>query len=367
MLLYGLLHLSGYNVTMDDLKSFRQWGSITPGHPEVHHTDGVEATTGPLGQGIAMSVGMAMAEAHLAATYNKQDFSIIDHHTYALVSDGDLMEGISHEAASLAGHLGLGKLIALYDSNDISLDGELNRAFSDNTEERFKAYGWQVLRVEDGNDLNEIRNAITKAKENTQQPTLIEVKTVIGYGSPNKSASAASHGAPLGEDEVKLTKEHYEWSHDAFHVPDEVYKDFQAKTETKGAKAEENWSSLFESYKEKYPEAGAELERAINGELPEDWDKNLPVYSTEEDAKATRATSGEVLNEISKSVPYFLAGVQTSQGPTKPLSKKKRTSPVKIMLAKISGSVSENLQWLLQSMAWHSTAELSHMQAHFRV
>ncbi|MFD2761501.1 transketolase [Lentibacillus juripiscarius] len=323
MLLYGLLHLSGYNVTMDDLKSFRQWGSITPGHPEVHHTDGVEATTGPLGQGIAMSVGMAMAEAHLAATYNKQDFSIIDHHTYALVSDGDLMEGISHEAASLAGHLGLGKLIALYDSNDISLDGELNRAFSDNTEERFKAYGWQVLRVEDGNDLNEIRNAITKAKENTQQPTLIEVKTVIGYGSPNKSASAASHGAPLGEDEVKLTKEHYEWSHDAFHVPDEVYKDFQAKTETKGAKAEENWSSLFESYKEKYPEAGAELERAINGELPEDWDKNLPVYSTEEDAKATRATSGEVLNEISKSVPYFFGGSADLAGSNKTTVKEK--------------------------------------------
>ncbi|RYG71410.1 transketolase [Lentibacillus lipolyticus] len=317
MLLYGLLHLSGYDVTIDDLKSFRQWGSITPGHPEVHHTDGVEATTGPLGQGIAMSVGMAMAEAHLAATYNKQDFPIIDHHTYALVSDGDLMEGISHEAASLAGHLGLGKLIALYDSNDISLDGELNRAFSDNTEERFKAYGWQVIRVEDGNDLNEIRNAITKAKENTQQPTLIEVKTVIGYGSPNKSASAASHGAPLGEDEVKLTKEHYEWSHDAFHVPDEVYQDFQEKTERKGSEAEENWNSLFASYKEKYPEAGVELERAINGELPENWDKNLPVYGTEEDAKATRATSGEVLNEISKSVPYFFGGSADLAGSNK--------------------------------------------------
>ncbi|WP_411712806.1 transketolase [Lentibacillus cibarius] len=317
MLLYGLLHLSGYNVTIDDLKSFRQWGSITPGHPEVHHTDGVEATTGPLGQGIAMSVGMAMAEAHLAATYNKQDLSIINHHTYALVSDGDLMEGISHEAASLAGHLGLGKLIALYDSNDISLDGELNRAFSDNTEERFKAYGWQVLRVDDGNNLNEIRRAIKEAKENTQQPTLIEVKTVIGYGSPNKSASAASHGAPLGEDEVKLTKEHYEWQHDDFDVPDEVYQDFLEKAGKKGTEAEENWNRLFENYKEKYPELGAELENAINGELPDNWADNLPVYSPEDDTKATRATSGEVLNEISKSVPYLFGGSADLAGSNK--------------------------------------------------
>ncbi|WP_077326437.1 transketolase [Virgibacillus siamensis] len=317
MLLYGLLHLSGYDVTIDDLKSFRQWGSRTPGHPEVHHTDGVEATTGPLGQGIAMSVGMAMAEAHLASLYNKEDIHIIDHHTYALISDGDLMEGISHESASLAGHLGLGKLIALYDSNDISLDGDLDRAFSDDTESRFKAYGWQVIRVEDGNNLTEIRNAIKEAKENTEQPTLIEVKTVIGYGSPNKSASAASHGAPLGTDEVKLTKDYYKWAHDDFHVPEEVYADFNEKIGKDGADAEDNWNELFTTYKEKYPDDAKELELAIKGELPENWNADLPVYEAGKDSAATRATSGEVLNAISKAVPYFFGGSADLAGSNK--------------------------------------------------
>ncbi|MGP4107076.1 transketolase [Virgibacillus sp. L01] len=317
MLLYGLLHLSGYDVTIDDLKSFRQWDSRTPGHPEVHHTDGVEATTGPLGQGLGMSVGMAIAEAHLAAKYNQNDISIIDHNTYALVSDGDLMEGISHESASLAGHLGLGKLIALYDSNDISLDGDLDRAFSDNTEDRFKAYGWQVIRVEDGNDLTAVRNAINEAKQNTEQPTLIEVKTVIGYGSPNKSASAASHGAPLGEDEVKLTKEYYKWSHDDFQVPEEVYADFKEKIGNDGADAEEKWNKLFDTYKEKYPELAAELELAMNGELPKDWDKNLPSYEAGKDSSATRASSGEVLNAVADAVPYFFGGSADLAGSNK--------------------------------------------------
>ncbi|GAA0611782.1 transketolase [Virgibacillus siamensis] len=322
MLQYGLLHLSGYDVTIDDLKSFRQWGSRTPGHPEVHHTDGVEATTGPLGQGLAMSVGMAMAEAHLASLYNKEDINIIDHYTYAIVSDGDLMEGISHESASLAGHLGLGKLIALYDSNDISLDGDLDRAFSEDTETRFKAYGWQVIRVEDGNDLKEIRNAIKEARENTEQPTLIEVKTVIGYGSPNKSASSASHGAPLGADEVKLTKEYYKWTHDDFHVPEEVYADFNEKVGKDGADAEENWNELFTSYREKYPDAAKELEHAMKGELPENWNENLPVYEAGKDSAATRATSGEVLNEVSKSVPYFFGGSADLAGSNKTTVKK---------------------------------------------
>lgn len=308
MLLYGLLHLAGYDVTIDDLKNFRQWNSRTPGHPEVHHTDGVEATTGPLGQGIAMSVGMAMAEAHLAATFNKDDVSIVDHHTFALISDGDLMEGISHETASLAGHLGLGKLIALYDSNDISLDGDLDRSFSDNTELRFKAYGWQVIRVEDGNDVNELRNAIKKAKENTEQPTLIEVKTVIGFGSPNKSASSASHGAPLGLDEVKLTKEAYQWPHDDFHVPEEVYADFNEKIGKNGAIAEDNWNQLFDKYKEKYPEDAKKMEQAINGELPIDWEEELPVYEPGKDKLATRASSGKVLNAISNTVPNLFGG-----------------------------------------------------------
>ncbi|WP_010093267.1 transketolase [Ornithinibacillus scapharcae] len=316
MLLYSLLHLSGYDVTMDDLKDFRQWSSRTPGHPEVHHTDGVEATTGPLGQGIAMSVGMAMAEAHLAAKYNKDDVKVVDHYTYTLVGDGDLMEGISHEAASLAGHLRLGKLIVLYDSNDISLDGELNRSFSDNTEQRFKSYGWQVIRVEDGNDLTQLRSAIKSAKENTEQPTLIEIKTVIGYGSPNKSASSESHGAPLGKDEVVLTKEFYQWEHDDFHVPDEVYADFEEKIIVRGKQSEEEWNSLFQTYKEKYPNEAKELEAAISGELPEGWEKTLPVYEVGKSV-ATRSSSGEVLNAIAKELPYFLGGSADLAGSNK--------------------------------------------------
>ncbi|MED4474472.1 transketolase [Oceanobacillus caeni] len=317
MLLYSLLHLSGYDVSMDDLKNFRQWGSRTPGHPEVHHTDGVETTTGPLGQGISTAVGMAMAEAHLSAKYNKEGFSVVDHYTYALVGDGDLMEGISHETASLAGHLGLGKLITLYDSNDISLDGDLNKSFSENVEERFKAYGWQVIRVEDGNDVNKLKAAIKEAKQNTAQPTLIEVKTVIGYGSPNKSGSSDAHGAPLGEEEVKLTKENYHWSHEPFFVPEEVYADFQEKVVEKGIKAEEKWNKLLSDYKEAYPELGLELETAINGELPENWEKDLPIYESDKDTLATRASSGEVLNAIAKAVPNLFGGSADLAGSNK--------------------------------------------------
>ncbi|SFK68141.1 transketolase [Salinicoccus halodurans] len=316
MLLYSLLHLSGYDVNMDDLKSFRQWGSRTPGHPEVHHTDGVEATTGPLGQGFAMSVGMAIAESHLAAKFNQPGMSVVDHYTYSLVGDGDIMEGISHEAASLAGHLGLGKLIVLYDSNDISLDGDLNRSFSDNTDQRFKAYGWQVLHVEDGNDIDAVRKALSEAKTETERPTLIEVKTVIGFGSPNKSASSSSHGAPLGEDETKLTKENYEWEHEPFHVPEEVYKDFNEKIVVPGVESEEKWDVLFESYKEKHPELASELEMAIQNELPADWDKNLPVYKEGAEV-ATRSASGEIMNAISEKVPHFIGGSADLAGSNK--------------------------------------------------
>ncbi|MFD1449065.1 transketolase [Oceanobacillus profundus] len=317
ILLYSLLHLSGYNVSMDDLKAFRQWGSKTPGHPEVHHTDGVEATTGPLGQGIAMAVGMAMAEAHLAAKFNKEDLSVVDHYTYALVSDGDLMEGISHEAASLAGHLSLGKLIALYDSNDISLDGDLDKSFSENTEQRFEAYGWQVLRVEDGNDINEIRKAIREAQANNTQPTLIEIKTVIGYGSPNKSASAASHGSPLGSEETKLTKEFYRWEHESFHVPEEVYAEFNEKIGKNGEEKEATWNQLMEAYNEKYPELAKELKLAIQDELPVDWEKSLPVFEAGQDTLATRASSGKVLNAIAKAVPNFFGGSADLAGSNK--------------------------------------------------
>ena len=307
MLLYSLLHLSGYKVSMDDLKNFRQWGSNTPGHPEVLDTDGVEMTTGPLGQGISSSVGMAMAEAHLASVYNKTDFPIVDHYTYALVGDGCLMEGVSHEAASLAGHLGLGKLIVLYDSNDISLDGDLDKSFSENVAQRFAAYGWQVLRVDDGNDVNEIRSALKKAKENTNQPTLIEVKTVIGYGSPNKAGSSASHGSPLGEEEIKLTKQNYNWDYEPFYVPEVVYEDFREKIGKKGEQAEKAWEELFNKYKEAYPEEAKSFKRAINGELPENWVEALPTYEPGT-SFATRDSSGQVLNAIAKAVPNFIGG-----------------------------------------------------------
>jgi transketolase len=321
MLLYSLLHLSGYQVTIEDLKNFRQWGSKTPGHPEYGHTDGVETTTGPLGQGIATAVGMAMAEAHLAATYNKEAFPIVDHYTYALVGDGDLMEGISHETASLAGHLGLGKLIVLYDSNDISLDGDLNKSFSENVEDRFKAYGWQVIRVNDGNDLGEMRQAIKEAKLNTEQPTLIEIKTVIGFGSPNKAGSSASHGSPLGSEEIKLTKENYGWEYEPFFVPEEVYADFNEKIVQKGALAEENWNQLFSAYKEAFPEAASQLEMGINGTLPEGWEKTLPIYEAGKDSIATRDSSGQVLNAIANVLPSFIGGSADLAGSNKTLIK----------------------------------------------
>ncbi len=308
MLLYSLLHLCGYDVTIDDIKNFRQWKSRTPGHPEVLDTDGVEATTGPLGQGIAMAVGMAMAEAHLAAKYNRQGYPIIDHYTYSLVGDGDIMEGISHEAASLAGHLGLHKLIVLYDSNDISLDGDLNKAYSDDIKKRFEAYHWQVLRVDDGNDVEAIRDALRQAKENKTQPTLIEVKTIIGYGSPNKAGSSKAHGAPLGEEEVKLTKAYYGWSHEPFYVSEEVYAHFKEKVQQRGEQLESEWNELFQSYKEAYPQLASELELAINNELPEDYAKDVPVYEAGKDVLATRVASSDAINTFAKTVPYLFGG-----------------------------------------------------------
>ncbi|PYZ98113.1 transketolase [Alteribacter lacisalsi] len=306
MLLYSLLHLHGYDVSMDDLKSFRQWDSKTPGHPEFGHTPGVDATTGPLGQGLAMATGMAMAERYLASTYNRDSYNVVDHYTYAICGDGDLMEGVSSESASLAGHLKLGRLIVLYDSNDISLDGDLDKSFSESVEDRYKAYGWQVIRVEDGNNLDEINRAIEAAKED-DRPTMIEVKTTIGYGSPNRSGSNESHGKPLGEEEAKLTKDYYKWTFENdFHVPDEVRSHYAELAEL-GAEKEQQWNDMFEGYKEAYPELASELELAISGDLPEGWDKDVPVYSTD-DKLATRASGGEVLNAIGKNVPYVFGG-----------------------------------------------------------
>ncbi|SDM67082.1 transketolase [Fictibacillus solisalsi] len=305
MLLYSLLHLSGYDLSMDDLKEFRQWGSKTPGHPEYRHTAGVDATTGPLGQGIAMAVGMAMAERHLAATYNKDGFEVVDHFTYSICGDGDLMEGVSAEAASLAGHLGLGKLVVMYDSNDISLDGDLDLSFSESVEDRFKAYGWQVLRVEDGTDLNEIEKAIAEAKKDTKHPTLIEVKTVIGFGSPNKSGKSASHGAPLGADEVKLTKAAYDWVFEEdFYVPDEV-RDHFASVKEENQKKEAEWNDLFARYEKEHSEAAAQLKLAIDNKLPENFDANLPEFDK---AIATRASSGNALNAFAQNIPWLFGG-----------------------------------------------------------
>ncbi|SFQ18864.1 transketolase [Desemzia incerta] len=307
MMLYSMLHLAGYKVSIDDLKNFRQWESNTPGHPEVHYTDGVEATTGPLGQGIANSVGMAMAEAHLAATYNKENHTIVDHYTYALCGDGDLMEGVSAEAASLAGHLKLGKLIVLYDSNDISLDGPTSKSFTENVGQRFEAYGWEHILVKDGNDLEEVNAAIEKAKANPDQPSLIEVKTVIGFGSPG-AGSHKVHGAPLGIEGVEATKKAYGWEGEDFYVPMEAQARFEEMIVDPGAEAEEKWNKALEAYRQEFPELAQQFEAGFNGELPEGWDKDLPVYEEGDAAAASRKTSSQVLNAIAKNVPNLWGG-----------------------------------------------------------
>jgi transketolase len=305
-MLYSLLHLAGYDVTMDDLKNFRQWESRTPGHPEVHHTDGVEATTGPLGQGITMAVGMAMAEAHLAATYNREHFNVMDHYTYALCGDGDLMEGVSQEAASMAGHMKLGKLVVLYDSNDISLDGPTSKAFTENVGQRFEAYGWQHILVKDGNDLEAISNAIEEAKAQTDKPTLIEVKTVIGYGAPKEGTSAV-HGAPLGDEGISVAKAVYGWEYPDFTVPEEVAARFKETMQDKGIQAETAWNEQFENYKHAYPELAAQFEAAFSGKLPEDWAKELPHYEVGS-SQASRVSSKDMIQAISKAVPSFWGG-----------------------------------------------------------
>jgi len=306
---------------MDDIKQFRQWGSKTPGHPEFGHTAGVDATTGPLGQGVAMAVGMAMAERHLAAVYNKDNYNIVDHYTYSICGDGDLMEGVSAEAASLAAHLKLGRLVVMYDSNDISLDGDLNKSFSESVADRFKAYGWQYIRVEDGNNLEEIAKALEEAKTDENRPTLIEVKTVIGYGSPNLSGKSDVHGAPLGADELKLTKEAYKWTFEEdFHVPGEVYDHFKQQIADKGEQAEQAWNELFANYKNEFPELGAQLEKAMKSELVEGWDKDIPVYE-EGKSLASRASSGEALNGIAKNLPYLVGGSADLAGSNKTMIK----------------------------------------------
>ena len=314
-LLYSLLHVSG-SLELEELKQFRQWGSKTPGHPEFKHTDGVEVTTGPLGQGFAMSVGMALAEKHLAGKFNKEDANVVDHYTYVLASDGDLMEGISHEAASFAGHNQLDKLIVLYDSNDISLDGELNKAFSENVKERFEAYGWEHIFVKDGNDLETIDKAIEDAKS-SNKPTIIEVKTIIGYGAPNKQDTNGVHGAPLGEDERKLAFENYGLDPEKrFFVPEEVYEIFQTQMLKRANENDEAWNNLVEEYSSKYPELAKEFKLAISGKLPTNYKDVLPKYEAGHSG-ASRADSGDVIQAISQSVPSFFGGSADLAGSNK--------------------------------------------------
>ncbi|HED65583.1 MAG TPA: transketolase [Planctomycetes bacterium] len=307
-LLYSLLHLYGFGLPLPELRNFRQWNALTPGHPEFGHTPGVDATTGPLGQGFANAVGMAMAERFLAGRYNRPGHQVIDHHTFVLCGDGDLMEGISSEAASLAGHLGLGKLVVLYDSNDISLDGPCSLTFSENIRSRFEAVGWQVLRVADGDhDLEAIGAAIESAKTTLDRPTLIEVKTTIGFGSPNKAGTAASHGAPLGPDEVRATKEALGWeAAEPFHVPAEARERFR-EAQIAGTQAFHAWQERYDAWKKAFPDLAAEFETALRGELPEGWDAELPEFEAGKSV-ATRASSGKILNALAKRVPWLLGG-----------------------------------------------------------
>jgi transketolase len=308
MLLYSLLHLTGYDLPLSELLNFRQWGSKTPGHPEYGLTPGVETTTGPLGQGFGNGVGMAIAERFLAATFNRPGYEIINHFTYAVVSDGDLMEGISHEAASLAGHLGLGKLIYLYDDNHVSIEGSTDLAFTEKRTLRFEAYGWHVQQVEDGNDLDAIEKAIVSAQEETRKPSFIAVRTHIGYGSPNKQDKASAHGEPLGKEELKLTKQKLGWPLEPeFHVPDEALKVFRTALE-QGKAEEALWTSLLDGYRKAFPEQAKELDQWIKGELPEGWEKEIPVFPADPKGSATRAASGNVLNALAKRIKNLVGG-----------------------------------------------------------
>jgi transketolase len=305
-LLYGTLFLTGYDLTLEDLKSFRQWGSRTPGHPERGHTDGVEVTSGPLGQGIAMAVGMAMAEKHLAAVYNRPGFEVVDHHTYAMLGDGDLMEGVSHEAASLAGTLALGKLIFLYDDNLISLDGPTSLSYTDDALKRFEAYHWHVQRVADGNDLAAIEAAIEAAKAETGRPSIIAVRTIIGYGSP-KAGSNKAHGEALGAEAVAATKKFFGFPEDqSFILPDEALKNWREAVE-RGAGLEAVWKKLFAGYAVANPELAAEFERTQKGELKAGWEKAIPSFPTDK-AIATRTAGGVILNAIAGQVPELFGG-----------------------------------------------------------
>jgi len=306
MLLYSLLHLTGYDLSLDELKNFRQWGSLTPGHPEYGLTPGVETTTGPLGQGFANAVGMAIAEAHLAAIYNRPDHEIINHYTYAIVTDGDLMEGVASEAASLAGHLRLGKLIFLYDDNDISIEGSTDLAFSEDRGMRFEAYGWHVQHVADGNDVKEVDKAISIAKKDPR-PSLIICKNTIGFGLPGRQGTAKAHGEPAGEEEITGAREALGWELAPFDIPDEVRAHFGVACE-KGRILEGEWNARMSAYHSAFPDLASEFDRRIAGELPDGWEDKLPVFPSDPKGMATRAASGKVINAIAAALPELMGG-----------------------------------------------------------
>ena len=307
MLLYSLLHLTGYDLPLDELQNFRQWGSITPGHPEYGLTPGVELTTGPLGQGLSSGVGMAIAASHLAATFNQRGHEIIDPFIYAIVTDGDLMEGVASEAASMAGHLSLGRLIYLYDDNHISIDGSTDLAFTEDRAARFSAYGWQVLRVEDGNDVDAIDKAIQEAKLDPR-PSIIMCRTTIGFGAPNRQGTSKAHGEPLGDEELNAAKDNLDWPKEPrFFIPDDVLA-FYRKAVDKGRELEYDWKMKFEAYSRLYPAQGIELQRRLRGELPEGWESALPTFPVDAKGMATRAASGKVINALAAKIPELIGG-----------------------------------------------------------
>jgi transketolase len=308
MLLYSLLHLTGYGLTIEDLKQFRQWASRTPGHPEHGLTPGVETTTGPLGQGISNAVGMAMTEKWLAQYFNRPDFPIVDHYTYVIASDGDMMEGVSGEASSLAGHLGLSKLICFYDDNHITIEGCTDLAFSEDVCKRYEAYGWHVQRLDDGFELDELASAIKLAQDEKERPSFIAIRTHIGCGSPNKQDSEKAHGEPLGEEEVKLTKKNIGWeSEEPFYVPEKAFEHFRQAV-SKGCELEYKWDELFIAYAEKYPDLAKQWHQFMNRELPTGWKEAIPVFSVEKKAIATRSASGTVLNAVASIIPNLVGG-----------------------------------------------------------
>lgn len=320
MLLYAMLYLTGYDLDLDDLENFRQWGSKTPGHPEKELTPGVETTTGPLGQGLMNSLGMAMAEAHMAALFNRPGHTIVDHYTYAFCGDGDFMEGASHEAASLAGHLGLGKLIWIYDDNHISIEGPTELAYSDDVAKRFEAYNWHVQDLgEEANNLDALSAAIDSARDETGRPSLIIVRTHIGYGAPNLQDTSEAHGSPLGEEEVAATKENYGWPKDAkFLVPDRALEHMRKAVE-RGAKFEADWDEAFEAYAKAHPELAAAFNAALAQDLPEGWDADIPVFSPSDKPIATRSAGSKILNAIAENVPWLAGGSADLSPSTKTL------------------------------------------------